>query len=200
MSKLDAAIAVLKSNGGTAKTNDFIKNGISALDVANFCKAGYLERIRHGHYCLPGVEISEEKLLAVTIPEAIVSLESALFHYGYSDFTPRKWSIAVPRSFSRSKLKGNPLPLKVNYVKDDLFDLGKDIGDFNGFLLPVYDRERTICDLFKYRGKIDDETFAKALHCYTKDEHKNLTKLTEYAKQMGVYKKMFDVIGVLLNG
>ena len=96
---------IIIEKGGIAKSADFVAAGICAVDVVNMCNAGYLARIRHGYYQLAEEDIpSEERLLATLIPKAIVCVESALFHYGYSDFAPRKWSIAVPRSMSRTKL------------------------------------------------------------------------------------------------
>lgn len=41
--------------------------------------------------------------------------------------------------------------------------MGKVTDDFNGAVLAVYDRERTICDCFKYRTKLDNEIFNKAV-------------------------------------
>ena len=66
--------------------------------------------------------------------------------------------------------------------------------------LAVYDRERTICDCFKYRTKLDNEMFNKALNAYAADKKKNLSNLSRYAKKMRVYKKLMDVMEVLLGG
>ena len=127
-------------------------------------------------------------------------MESALFHYGYSDFAPRKWSIAVPRSMSRKRLDVDALPLQAYYVSPELYDLGKTTDDFNGVTLTVYDRERTICDCFKYRSRLDNEIFNKALNTYANDKKKNLKNLSEYAKKLRVYKKVTELMEVLLNG
>ena len=104
---------VIIEKGGIAKTSDFVAAGIPAVDIVNLCNTGYLERIRHGYYQLAdGNTSSEEQLIATLIPKAIICVESALFHYGYSDFAPRKWSIAVPRSMSRTKLDIDALTLQ----------------------------------------------------------------------------------------
>ena len=66
--------------------------------------------------------------------------------------------------------------------------------------LSVYDRERTSCDCFKYRTKLDNEMFNQAINAYAADKKKNLSNLSSYAKKMRVYKKLMDVIEVLLNG
>ena len=192
---------VIINNGGIAKSADFVAAGIRAADVVNLCNAGILSRVRHGYYELEEKsEVSEEQLLATLVPKGIVCVESALFHYGYSDFAPRKWSIAVPRSMSRTKLNVDVLALQPYYVQAELYDLGKTTDSFNGVLLPVYDRERTICDCFKYRAKLDNEIFNKALNAYVNDTEKNLSNLSAYAKKLRVYKKVTELMEVLLNG
>ena len=192
---------VIIEKGGIAKTSDFVAAGIPAVDIVNLCNTGYLERIRHGYYQLAdGNTSSEEQLIATLIPKAIICVESALFHYGYSDFAPRKWSIAVPRSMSRTKLDVDALALQTYYVQSEIYELGKTTADFNGVVLPIYDRERTICDCFKYRSRLDHEIFSKALNAYAKDEKKNLQNLSIYAKKLRVYKKVNELMSVLLDG
>lgn len=192
---------VIINNGGIAKSADFVAAGIRAADVVNLCNAGILSRVRHGYYEITEKsEVSDEQLLATLVPKGIVCVESALFHYGYSDFAPRKWSIAVPRSMSRTKLNVDVLALQPYYVQAELYDLGKTTDNFNGVVLPVYDRERTICDCFKYRAKLDNEIFNKALNAYANDTEKNLSNLSAYAKKLRVYKKVTELMEVLLNG
>lgn len=195
------AADIITRQGGIAKSADFVAAGIAAVQVVSLCREGYLERVRHGYYRLAGQDTaSEERLLAKLFPQGIVCAESALFHYGYSDFAPRKWSIAVPRSMSRTKLEDNILSLKAYYVQQDIYELGKTSDAFNGVMLPVYDRERTICDCFKYRARLDAETFSKALNAYANDTDKNLQNLSLYAKKLRVYKKVTEMMEVLLNG
>ena len=197
----EVARAVVESRGGIAKSADFVAAGIRAVDVVNLCNAGYLDRVRHGYYQMAEQhETAEEQMLATLIPQGIVCVESALFHYGYSDFAPRKWSIAVPRSVSRAKLDVDALPVQTYFVQRDLYELGKTTGDFDGVILPVYDRERTICDCFKYRSRLDNELFSKALNAYANDPQKNLSNLSVYAKKLRVYKKVIELMEVLLNG
>lgn len=201
MDKKTLSKQVIIEKGGIAKTSDFVAAGIPAVDIVNLCNTGYLERIRHGYYQLAdGNTSSEEQLIAALILKAIICVESALFHYGYSDFAPRKWSIAVPRSMSRTKLDIDVLALQTYYVQPEIYELGRVTDDFYGVKLSVYDRERTICDCFKYRSRLDHEIFSKALNAYAKDEKKNLQNLSIYAKKLRVYKKVNELMSVLLDG
>lgn len=201
MNKLDAIKNVVKNNGGIVKTSQLNEIGIENYEIARICDNGELERVKHGYYQLANrTEISEEKMIATFLADGIVCMESALFYYGYSDKTPLVWTIAVSRNISKSKVKIENFPCKVYFVQDDKLEIGKTEGVFNGVELAVYDRERTICDCFKYKSKMDNEVFNKAINAYVADDKKNLRNLSKYAKEMKVYKKVMELMEVMLNG
>lgn len=191
---------VFENCGTIAKTSDFKNAGLTNYDIAKLCKDGVVERIRKGFYQLPdNYNVSEEQLILKLLPFGVICVESALFYYGYSDFSPRKWSVAVPRTYRNQISNIKEVPVRAYYVQKNMVELGKTAGDFNGVTISVYDRERTVCDCFKYRTKLDSETFNKALNAYASDDKKNLLNLSKYAKEMHVYTKMMSVMDVLLN-
>lgn len=200
MSKKNIAKNAIEKSGGIIKTADLINAGLTKTDISNLTDNSFIERVKHGYYRLSDSNISEEQILSTLLPEGIVCVHSALFHYGYSDYTPREWNIAVLRTISRSKLKIDEVPIKAYYIQNELFEIGKTPDDFNGFKLHVYDRERTICDCFKYKNQLDSEIFNKAINAYIADDKKNLANLSKYAKQLKVYKKVTELMEVLLNG
>ena len=87
-----------------------------------------------------------------------------------------------------------------NPHREEFLNIGKSASNFNGVILPVYDRERTICDCFKYRTKLDNEIFDKAVKAYAADKKKNLVNLSKYAREMKLYTKVMNIMEVLLNG
>ncbi len=201
LNKKEILKKVIENNNGIAKTSDFAANGITKYEVAAFCKEGVVERIRRGFYQLPQSTIlTEEQLIRELLPQGIICVESALFHYGYSDFSPREWSIAIPRTATRAVKNMEKFPIRAYYIQKEFLNIGKSTGNFNGVILSVYDRERTICDCFKYRTKLDNEIFNKAVNAYAADEKKNLANLSKYAKEMKLYRKVMNIMEVLLNG
>lgn len=190
---------IIDSNNGIAKMSMFVAEGIPREKIYELYSTGFLERVSQGYYKIASSpEFTDEQIIASTIPNAVISMESALFHYGYSDFVPRVWSITVPRTASR-KLNTS-VPIKIYYVKDEIYNIGKTKIREDKTPYFIYDRERTICDMFKHRGKIDTELFSKAVNAYANDEQKDLRRLSEYAKQLRVYKKVIELMEVLLNG
>ena len=178
MKKIDIAKSIIKNNGGIIKTVQLNKAGIQNSEIKKMCESGEIERVRHGYYQIAGqVEISEEKMIATFLEEGIVCMESALFYYGYSDKTPLVWTIAVSRNISRSKINIDNFAYKLYFVQHDKLSLGKTTGIFN-----------------------DNEMFNKAINAYVADEKKNLSQLSKYAKEMRVYKKVTELMEVMLNG
>ena len=201
LNKKEILKKVIENNNGIARTSDFAANGIDKYEVVAFCKEGIIKRIRRGFYQLPQSNSTpEEQLIRELLPQGVICVESALFHYGYSDFSPRKWSIAVPRTATRAVKNIEEFPMRAYYIQRDFLDIGKSTSNFNGVILPLYDRERTICDCFKYRTKLDNEIFNKAVNAYAVDKKKNLANLSKYAKEMKLYTKVMNVMEVLLNG
>ena len=192
-----AAAAAINRNGGIVSYASLIEEGLSKTDIYRLCQSGEIKSIRRGYYSSENADASEEECIAGMLPDSIVYGSSALYHYGYSDYTPRVWTLAVPRSISRSRLTGTGIPMKLHY--DSYYGLGKTEGDFNGIMLPVYDRERIICDCIRHRDAMDSEMFVKAVRAYAADRNKDLGKLSDYAGKLGISEKVRKIMEIVLN-
>ena len=64
--------------------------------------------------------------------------------------------------------------------------------------MKIYDRERVICDCLRQMNKMNRETFNKAIQSYINDPKKKIKNLAVYAKQLKVYNKAQNMIGVWL--
>ena len=67
-----------------------------------------------------------------------------------------------------------------------------------GQKIKVYDLERTICDIVKYKNKIDPEIFSKALKKYANSKTKKLNNLIYYARILKVEDEVRKYMEVLL--
>ena len=191
--------SIINKNDGVAKTSDFIAAGINKYEISKLLSDNKIERITNGYYKLENEFLDFGQVLKAYLPEGILFLETALYYYFYSDYTPRKFSIAVPRNISKNRLKKIPMPAKYFYISENIFELGLTTMEIDGRELRIYDRERTICDCFKYKNKIDIETFIKAIKAYAYDENNNITRLISYSKQLGVYNQVIETMRILLN-
>lgn len=88
---------------------------------------------------------------------------------------------------------------KVYSVKKELLDVGKTyVIDAFGNEIPIYDLERSICDLIRSRSSIEIQTFTTVLKSYALRSDKDLGKLMEYAKLFSVQKILRTYMEILL--
>lgn len=79
--------------------------------------------------------------------------------------------------------------IQVFTIKADLHDVGLTTAKTPfGHTVPVYDMERTICDLLRSRSRIEIQTFQGALKAYARRKDKNLRALMQYAGMFKVEK------------
>ena len=53
-------------------------------------------------------------------------------------------------------------------------------------VVKIYDKEKTICDLFRYRNKLGEDIAIEALKKYLRLKDYKIKKLSEYADKMRI--------------
>ena len=54
----------------------------------------------------------------------------------------------------------------------------------------MYDRERTICDIIRFKKDVEIQTFQTAMKEYMRNKGKNLGNLIGYARALGIEEKV----------
>lgn len=67
-----------------------------------------------------------------------------------------------------------------------------------GHIIPMYDMERTICDLVRSRSHIEIQDFQTALKTYVHRQDKDLNRLMQYAHKFHVANIIRGYMEVLL--
>ena len=189
--------AIAQEHGGIIETKTAIAHGISKAMLSKLCREEKIHRIVQGQYILP--DNMQDELLSISkrSNQIILSHETALFLHGISDRTPFEHTITVPSDYTVSAAIKNEC--KVYYIKPDLFEIGRTtLNTPVGSEVPVYDLERTICDMIRSRSKVGTETFLAALKLYAASPKKDLNKLHSYAKKMRVANVLRQYLEVLL--
>ena len=101
------------------------------------------------------MENIEESVLARLFPDAVIFLESALMHYGYTDRIPLAWQIAVDRDSEKSQYKIDYPLIEVFYIEPKLLEIGLDIIQVEEVEIKIFNRDRTICDVLRYENKLE---------------------------------------------
>ena len=188
---------LLTEHDGMLQTAQVIASGIVKPIFYEYVKEKNLQQVAHGIYVSEDAWVDAMFLLHLRCNQAVFSHESALFFHDLTDREPSKYSVTVRRGYSPTRLKAEGL--SVYTMKPELFDVGLSSGQTPfGHTVPVYDLERTICDLLRSRSRIEIQTFQGALKAYARRKDKNLRALMQYAGMFKVEKILRQYLEVLL--
>lgn len=160
--------------------------GIPPRMLAYFCEKGHIEKVRRGMYKIKNLDFHsafEWEDLAVTalsIPNGVICLISALCYYDLTDEIMREFWIAVPHA-TTSPSRENTRIIRMRNIS-----FGQTTVKIGSRKIKIFDRERTIVDAFRY---LDKETALKSLQTYLKvgkERKPDIDKLLRYAKKLKV--------------
>lgn len=184
-------------DSGILLTKNAIEAGISKHALYNFIRNNGFEKAAHGVYASPETRKDENYILSLRCPQGVLSHDEALYYHGLTDREPLQKTITIYTGYGTSRMVADGI--KVFTVKKELLDIGKEIVKTSyGHDIPLYNRERTICDLIRSRNRFEIQDFQTALKTYIMGKNKNLNRLMEYAKLFHVDKKIREYMEVLL--
>lgn len=184
-------------DSGILLTKNAIEAGISKHALYNFIRDNGFEKAAHGVYASPETWEDENYILSLRCPQGVLSHDEALYYHGLTDREPLQKTITIYTGYGTSRMVVDGI--KVFTVKKELLDIGKEIVKTSyGHDIPLYNRERTICDLIRSRNRFEIQDFQTALKTYIMGKNKNLNRLMEYAKLFHVDKKIREYMEVLL--
>lgn len=181
---------------GTLTVSEAKAIGISRATLSYMAMKGKLRRLSQGLYA-PIDELPDELLVISRRSAYIVfSHETALALHKLHNRIPAMPTYTLPtgcrspRSLDKSVV--------VYHIRNRLFNLGRTVvRSFQGNDIPCYDPERTICDVIRSRSRMEVETYTGAIRTYAASSGKNLPLLFEYAKEMGIERRVHMVMEVL---
>jgi len=188
---------LLQKNEGWLTLKEVLDQGISKYEFYKFAEENELERAGHGIYITADVWPDSMYLIHLRSVQAIFSHETALFLHDMTAREPSHYSVTVKTGYNPHRLKEDGI--KVYTIRKELHELGKSkIKTPFGHTVPVYDIERTLCDILRSRNGIEIQVFQDALKSYAKRKDKNLRSLLQYAEALNVSAILKPYLEVLL--
>lgn len=157
--------------------NDCIKKYGSNYYLKKELAAGNLFLLEKGLYSDKKTNSDKEKI-AAKYPRAVFCGQSAYYYHGLTDVIPDDYFLATRREDTRIKEKN----IHQTYVKDELFDIGITEIENNGATIRIYDLERMLIDLIRFRSKIPFDYYKEVINSYRNRIYEmDFSKLEEYA-------------------
>lgn len=131
------------------------------------------------------------------VPGGVVCLYNAWSRYRLTTIVPPSFCVAIERK--RKVVIPSTLPITLYYWKEEYLSLGVMETVLSGHIVRITNLERSVCDAVKYRNKIGLEVCAEILRTYLRKEGRNLSLLTEYAKQLRVWSTLKSYLEIALE-
>lgn len=184
-------------SSGTLLTKNAMKGGITKEAFYNYVSSRHFEKLSQGVYLSPDAWADDAFVLHTRCPQAVFSHDEALYHYSLTDREPQQQTITLYSGYNTQNLKASGI--KVFTVKKELLSIGRiEYKNSFGHQIPIYDLERTICDLVRNRSYFEIQDFQTALKSYVRRNDKDLNKLMTYAPLFHVEKLIRQYMEVLL--
>ena len=177
-------ITILKKKNGYARMKDFKSAGIRPDTIKKYTENNTLEKIKPGLYKLSGIDLIEGVNpgfldISKAVKDGVICLVSALEYYDLTTFNPSEIHICIPHNQRMPKIIYPPT--KVYYFRKRFYEAGIDYIKTPHGVIKIYNREKTICDMFRYRKSLGNDLALEGLKNYLNSKQADLYKLREFA-------------------
>ena len=185
---------IINTNNGILSTRMIEPLNISRQYLSIMEKNKDIEKISRGIYLSPRVFEDSYFSFQQKYKKAIFSHMNALYFYGMTEEFPYNYTVTVPQNYHVDTVNEK---CNVFYVSDDIYEIGvTEVETPSGNKVRAYDKERCICDIIRSKGRMDHEQVKKSIKQYLQGKDKNVAKLSDYAKRMGISKKVMEIVGI----
>ena len=199
---MEEIIKIFEKNKGYARMVELKKANIHTRRIANAVELGIIEKIKPGLYKLVNYEHDEHESFVEVChanKRAVICMLSAASYFELTTFNSSYITVAVPHNTPKFKL--DYPPIKVYYFADSYYSLGIETLKTKSGIVRIYNKEKTIGDLFRYINKIREDIAFEALKEYLRNRREmNIPKLLEYASICSVRKKIELLSKAILGG
>jgi len=197
LGKYEVLDRLVMKGHGYLQSSIVLENDVSKQTLAKYVKSRGLERAARGVYITEDVWPDDYYLLFLRNGRIVFSFESALYLHGLMDREPSKTTVTVPEGYNASHIVARGV--RVIHAKKDWYEIGISvINTAFGNEVPVYDKERTICDIIRNKNYIEIQTFQTAMREYMGGKGKNLGNLISYARYLGIEDEVRTYTEVML--
>lgn len=127
----------------------------------------------------------------------VFSDDTALNLHEMTDRTPASLTMTFPRNYNTVAVKEAGIICRT--CANEVLDLGlTQVKTIYGNMVRVYDLERTLCDLMRGKSVLDLQLLVPAMQRYARSKDRDLVKLMNYARKLGVERKIRTYLEILL--
>ena len=197
----ESILQIMREKDGYATMKELKEAGIHTRKVKEALEKEFLLKIKPGLYKLRNYRRDEyESFVDIHMANdrAVICLSSALSYHELTTFNPSKITVAVPNNTDRFEL--DYPPMDVFFYRENIYQAGIKEVDRSYGSFKVYNKPKTVCDMFHYRNKVGEDLAFEGLRNYLDLPEANLNTLQKYMKTCRVKTVMKPYIKALVSG
>lgn len=121
--------------------------------------SGVLFKVGKGVYSLDKY-VPQLAVLAYRYPNAVVTMRNAFYIYGLTDVIPDKYDLATDRNASKITCGD----IRQYFAPSSFLEQGAETVDYKGYPIHIYNRERMLVELLRYKNKLPFDYYKEVLH------------------------------------
>lgn len=176
-------------------TKELLENGYTEYSIRNSIKNGTLFLIERGVYSDEPHPFIDEIYMCKKYPNAILTGFSAFYYYDLTDFIPEKFYFVTEQHSFPIRRKD----VVQSYQDESTLYIGANKVQYDDGFIKVYDLERTLIELIRYKDRYPPDLYYDVLNSFRKRKHElDFYKINEYAEHFrngnSILKRIRDLI------
>ena len=192
-----ALTEIAREHGGYVSASQATAAGIPRRKLTEAVSRGDLVQVARGLYALPDTWEDPYLIAQHRFARGTFSDDTALFLHGLTDRAPFSLTMTFPRGYNATPAREAGITCRT--CADDVLTLGLiELVTPHGSTVACYNSERTLCDMLRGQATIDAQVVTPAMQAYTRSTARDIPKLVDYARKLGVERKVRNYLEVLL--
>lgn len=157
-------------------------------------RKGEAVRLKNGIYADVDALANTMVDIRLIVPGGILCLWSAWSVHNLTTRIPDAYHVAIERT--RKVILPDYPGFQIVYQSHNLLSIGATHMNVQGYDIPVFDIERSVCDAIKYRNKVGIDVMAEIFQTYLKRPDINVSRLMDYASKLRIRKTLNQYLEV----
>lgn len=193
-SNIEIIEGIMMANGGYITSKQITELGIHRMYLNIMLEKNMIEKVSKGIYIDKNIIEDVYYTFQLRYPKTIYARFTALYLHNLTEIFPHTFELVADYNYHVEEINKRHSFIK---CKKEFLNLGLcEVKTPNGHYVNAYDKERCICDIIKYRKRLDIEQVKKSVKMYVKDNDKNMSNLIKYSKIMGINEEVMEFVGM----
>ena len=172
------------------KYPDCVQEYGTPYEVQKAVDSGKIHKIEKGVYS-DTPDVSTLAIIVAKYPKAIITLDTAFYYHNLTDVVPDIYYLATT-----SGTRGiRDERIKQIFIKDEFFELGVTTMKRRDAEFRIYDKERMLIELARFKNKLSYDYYKEIIHNYRAIIYDlDVERIQEYAATFPLSRTITDIL------